>query len=94
MVKKARAGTPDFLSPNRLREARRQADLYKAHLKDQLMFLLFRDQPQDSYAVVAALGELIAETGASLLDVDVTVRLLRHVADRLEGMQQNNSGSA
>ena len=76
--------SPDFIPFERLIVGRQQAEVYKAYMKDQVMFLLFREQPEDSFPMVAALGELMAEVGSSLIDVGITVSLLRHLANQLE----------
>ena len=84
MVEENRIRSDARLSASRLRQGRHQADQYKAYMKDQVMYLLFRDQPKDTVPMVAALGELVTEVGVSLVSTEVTVSLLRQLANQLE----------
>jgi hypothetical protein len=84
MAEPPRSPTVDPLSRARQCEGRRQASAYKAYMKDQVMYLLFRDQPKDTFPMVAALGELVTEVGVSLISTEVTVSLLRQLANQLE----------
>jgi hypothetical protein len=67
-----------------LEECARVKDQLKMRMKRIVMDSVKRHKEGASIAIVAATSEVAAEVGVALLDPDLTVKLLRRMADDIE----------
>jgi hypothetical protein len=67
-----------------LEESARVKDQLKMRMKRIVMESVRRHKEDGAIAIVAATSEVAAEVGVALLDPNLTIKLLRRMADDLE----------